>query len=123
MAQQPNLFPNPPESPGPRPPGSVASRARVQSSPGKQNPEISTRPISILARVEVIVRIIVRLYLGLLILVLPWLPFWMQNNLFTYSPFLLTLAGSGFFRGVVSGLGLLGVILAVVEAKNAPELS
>ena len=76
-----------------------------------------------MARVEAIIRILVRLYLGLLVLALPWLPFWSQNNLFTYSPGLLALGASGFFRGVFSGLGLLNVILAVIEAKNAPELS
>ncbi len=76
-----------------------------------------------MARVEAIIRILVRLYLGLLVMALPWLPFWSQNNLFTYSPWLLALGASGFFRGVFSGLGLLNVILATIEAKNAPELS
>ena len=75
-----------------------------------------------MARVEAIVRILVRLYLGLLLLALPWLPFWTQNNLFTYDPLLLTLASSGFVRGIFSGLGLLNIALAVLEAKNAREL-
>ncbi len=98
MAEQPNLFPpNPPDR--------------------------SSIPIHWMARVEAIIRILVRLYLGLLVLALPWLPFWSQNNLFTYSPGLLALGASGFFRGVFSGLGLLNVILAIVEAKNARELS
>lgn len=137
MAQQPNLFPpNPPSQPRqgeaqPRSgeaPGSPCS-SQGQASSGRAylgssgNSEVSTRPIPMLSRVEVIVRIIVRLYLGLLILALPWLPLWTQNNLFTYSPVLLTLSGSGFFRGMVSGLGLLNIILAAIEAKNAPELS
>ncbi len=69
-----------------------------------------------MARVESIVRIVVHLYLGLLVLVLPWLAFWTQNNLFTYDPVLLTLASSGFVRGAVSGLGLLTIALAVLDA-------
>lgn len=117
MAQQPNLFPPNPPGP-PRPPANRAGQPHPS-----QNAELSARPIPILARVEVIVRIIVRLYLGLLVLALPWLPLWTQNNLFTYSPVLLTLADSGFFRGMVSGLGLLNIILAALQAKNAPELS
>ena len=76
-----------------------------------------------MARVEAIIRIVVRLYLGLLVLVLPWLAFWTQNNLFTYDPVLLSLASSGFVRGVVSGLGLLNIGLAVLDAKTARELS
>jgi formate-dependent nitrite reductase membrane component NrfD len=109
MAQQPNLFP--PNSPDARQAG---------TSPES---DVSARPIRWVRRIEAIIRILVRLYLGLLVLVLPWLPFWTQNNLFTYDPILLTLASSGFVRGVISGLGLLGIILAVLEAKNAPELS
>ncbi len=76
-----------------------------------------------MARVEVLIRVVVRLYLGLLVLVLPWLPFWTQNNLFTYSRFLLTISESGFVRGVVSGIGLLNIIIAVVDAKYAKEFS
>ncbi len=76
-----------------------------------------------MARIEAIIRVIVRLYLGLLVFALPWLPFWTQNNLFTYNPLLFTLAASGFVRGLFSGLGLLNIILAVVEAKHARALS
>ena len=65
-----------------------------------------------MARVELVVRIVVQLYLGLLVLVLPWLGFWTQNNIWTYSPILLALGASGFFRGLVSGLGLLNILLA-----------
>ncbi len=75
-----------------------------------------------MTRIEAVIRIIVRLYLGLLVFALPWLPFWTQNNLFTYDPFLLTIANSGFARGLFSGLGVLNVILAVIEARNAAEL-
>lgn len=88
---------------------------------GGSSPEISTRPIPWMTRVEVLVRVIVRLYLGMLVLALPWLPFWTQNNLFTYDPLLLTLASSGFVRGVFSGIGVLNIFLAVIEAKDAPE--
>ncbi len=105
MAQQPDLFPpNPPQA---NPSDGTGARARVP----------------LLRRLEVLVRVLVRLYLGLLVLVLPWLSFWTQNNLFTYSPALLELAGSGFFRGVISGIGLLDIVFAVLEAKNAPEFS
>ena len=110
MAQQPNLFPPNPQD---------AQQA------GDERPAASVRgrtSISWVTRIEVMLRILVRLYLGLLVMALPWLTFWTQNNLFTYDPLLLALAGSGFVRGVVSGLGLLNVVLAVLEAKNAQEL-
>ena len=71
-------------------------------------------------RIELVVRIIVQLYLGLLVFVLPWLAFWTQSNLWSYSPVLLALGASGFVRGFVSGLGLLNITLAVLTAKNTP---
>ena len=115
MARESNLFPpNPPEPPERF---SALGGARVRQTAAERH------QIHWMVRVEAIIRILVRLYLGLLVLVLPWLPFWAQNNLFTYDAVLFTLANNGFVRGVVSGLGLLNVILAVLEAKNARELS
>ena len=68
-----------------------------------------------LRRTELLVRVIVRLYLGLLIIALPWMRFWTENGLFSYSKSTALLAGSGFARGVVSGLGVLNVIIALQE--------
>lgn len=110
MAQQPELFP-----PNPRHSGERDDSRRPDPAP-RSGPHW-------MARVEAIIRIIVRLYLGLLVLVLPWLPFWTQNNLFTYSPLLLPMATSGFIRGMFSGLGLLNIILAVWEVKHSRVLS
>ena len=113
MAQQPNLFP-------PNPPG---EQQAASAPPSGTAPQARSASIPLMARIEAIIRIVVRLYLGLLVLVLPWLAFWTQNNLFTYDPVLLSLASSGFVRGVVSGLGLLNIGLAVLDAKTARELS
>ncbi len=109
MAHQSDLHP-----PNPRDP---QARSRPASSGA------SPHPIHWMARVEVLIRVVVRLYLGLLVLVLPWLPFWTQNNLFTYGQFLLTISENGFVRGVVSGIGLLNIIIAVLDAKYAKEFS
>ena len=106
MAQQPNLFP-------PNP-GDTPSAAPQPGSSGR---------IHWMARIEAIVRILVQLYLGLLVMVLPWLAFWTQNNLWTYSPILLALGSSGFFRGLISGLGFLNVAAAVLDARSARELT
>ena len=106
MAQQPNLFPPNPDDSAP-----IASH---RGAPERMH---------WMTRIEAIVRILVQLYLGLLVLVLPWLAFWTQNNLWTYSPALLALGGSGFFRGTVSGLGLLNIVAAVLDARSARELT
>ncbi len=111
MAQQPNLFPpNPNDNPGARATGSGPTGVGPQR-------------VHWMARIEAIIRILVTLYLGLLVLVLPWLAFWSQNNLWTYSPMLQVLGGSGFFRGAVSGLGLLNIVAAVLDARSARELA
>ena len=112
MAQQRNLFPpNPKETPREE----AARRAAV--APGSPN-----SPIRFLARTEALVRVVVRLYLGLLVTALPWLGVWAQNNLWTYNPALTALAGSGFVRGLVTGLGLLNIWMAVEDARTAREL-
>ncbi len=116
MAQQPDLFP-----PNPHDPNTADRLPKRTGVPGPE--QHISQHIPWMVRVEAIIRILVRLYLGLLVLALPWLPFWTQNNLFTYDSLLLTLASSGFVRGMVSGLGLLNVLMAMLEAKNARELS
>ena len=131
MAQQTDLFPPNPRSDreGENDAGSLPA-SRYAHTRGSAEQRVFARPhgtplpqrISWMARLEVIVRILVRLYLGLLVTALPWLTFWTQNNLFTYDVTVLTLASSGFVRGMVSGLGLLNIFLAIMEAKDAREL-
>ena len=83
MAQQPDLF---------------TSNSRRSRPPDR--PQVSWA-----GRAEAIIRIVVRLYLGLVLIVIPWLTFWTQNNLFTYNSAIFMLANNGFVRGMVSGLG------------------
>ncbi len=106
MAQQP-LFPRNSEDP------------RQEAA---RKAALARGPVRMMARAEALVRVVVRLYLGLLVAALPWLGVWAENNLWTYSPALFGLAGNGFFRGLVSGLGLLNIWLAVADARSAREL-
>ncbi len=111
MQQQPNLFSAEPSAgAGPVPGG----RTTVSAPPPPAHSPW-------LRQIEVWVRIIVQLYLGLLIVVLPWLHFWSDNSLFTYSETIATLAASGFVRGLVSGLGFLNLFLAVREGLRSRQ--
>ena len=115
MAEQPHLFP--PKSPEhPRAGAPATAPPKTAAAPKRQ-------ASNTLIRIETLIRILVRLYLGVIVLVLPWLSFWTQNNLFTYSPVLTWLADSGFVRGLVSGLGLLNIIMAAIEVKRSRLLS
>lgn len=52
---------------------------------------------------------------GLVLLVVPWSPFWDRNYLVTLWPAIAPVTGSNFVRGAVSGLGLINLWAAVAE--------
>jgi hypothetical protein len=109
MTQQPTLFPQgtpgSPQSPDPQPDQPPNGRRR----PPQQAPLW-------LQYIELSVRVVVRLYLGLIIVALPWTHFWTDNRLLLFVPHLASIALSGAARGVVSGLGLLNIWISVSEA-------
>jgi hypothetical protein len=113
MSYQPNLFSS--QAPGNLPP-QIASSA----PPGANTPRPTPRW---LRRLDFFVRVIVRLYLGLIIFVLPWpwLRVWDDNRLLVIIPQLAPLALSGITRGLVSGLGLLNIWIAVHDAIQHKE--
>jgi hypothetical protein len=110
MEHQPNLFSH-------EPPAGTQQEAAKAPAPRPPLPQLPWMSL-----IEIWVSIVVQLYLGLLIFALPWLHFWTENSLFTYSPVLLAFGSSGFVRGAVSGLGLLNVYLACAEAIRARRL-
>jgi hypothetical protein len=58
------------------------------------------------------------LLVGLVLAVIPWTPVWDANYLLQAQPVLRGLFLSGFTRGAVSGLGLVNIVLALVEARD-----
>jgi hypothetical protein len=111
MSHQPNLFSS--QAPGNSPPQLVTS-APQNAKPPRQSPRW-------LHRLDLFVRVIVRLYLGLIILVLPWLHLWDDNHLLVIIPHLAPLVLNGVARGLVSGLGLLNIWIAVHDAIHYKE--
>ena len=104
MLQQPNLFsselPTGPAEPQPAPRPNLQQAAPVW-----------------LQRLELFLRVAVRLYLGVFVLILPWWPrFWDDNPLFHLLPQLGEFAIHGAVRGIVSGFGLLNLWIAFHEA-------
>ena len=74
-----------------------------------------------LIRTEFFVRVMVRLYVGLVVIILPWTHFWIDNRILLYYAPVAKIAFSGITRGLVSGLGLLNVWIALFDAVHEHE--
>jgi hypothetical protein len=102
--------PNSPAAPSP---------TTASSQPGASPQRIP----SWLQQAERFLRVIVRMYLGLLVCCAPWYsPAWDNNPLFvSSSPWLLNFVTQGAVRGLISGLGILNLWIAIREALRGPE--
>jgi hypothetical protein len=70
-----------------------------------------------LERVELFLRVMLRMCIGLAVCYAPWShTFWDQNPIFLQYPGLGSFAASGAVRGLVSGLGLLNLWIAFQDA-------
>jgi len=70
-----------------------------------------------LMRTELYLRVLLRMYIGLAICYAPWSQlFWDQNPLFVQFPTLAIYAANGAVRGIISGLGLLNIWIALQDA-------
>ncbi len=76
-----------------------------------------------LRRFELFLYVVLRIYIGVIVLVLPWTPLWTENHLLNYFPRMSALLLYGAVRGIVSALGLLNLWIAVDEAVHYRESS
>lgn len=118
MSNQPEFISTTmPPSPAPVP-GTVISSASESS--GREEPGADRPPQRIprwLVRTELYLRVLLRMYIGLAICYAPWSQlFWDQNPIFVQFPTLAIYAANGGVRGVISGLGLLNIWIAVQDA-------
>jgi hypothetical protein len=60
--------------------------------------------------------------MGALLLYLPWTSFWEQNYFLSHFPVLIPVLLHPSFRGVVSGLGVVDIILAIgmIGSRSSP---
>src|ERR1700678_3424610 len=106
MPQQSNLFSSTP------PRGST-----VQERPSA--PQRPSRLPLWLRALELYLYVIIRIYIGVIVVVLPWYaPLWADNQLLNYYPRVGTFLMFGAVRGVISGLGLLNLWIALDEALH-----
>ena len=101
---------------GPLPVQPVAVTSVAASGPAQPEDPAPQRIPRWLIRVEMLLRVMLRMYIGLAVCYAPWSPmFWDQNPLFLQFPALGAVAGSGAVRGIVSGLGLLNLFIALQD--------
>ncbi len=65
--------------------------------------------------------IFVCLVIGILLIAAPWTPLWSENSLVMGFPRVREIMMNDFVRGLVSGLGLIDVWLAISEAVRYRE--
>lgn len=118
MSQQPEFSSssmpnNPPSATG-------ATTTSNESASLAAEPVIGAAPQRIphwLVRTELYLRVLLRMYIGLAICYAPWSQlFWDQNPLFVQFPTLAIYAANGAVRGIISGLGLLNIWIALQDA-------
>lgn len=121
MFQQPeSISPSLATSPAPVPAPSDGPASGMGDGPRRA--ESTPRIPRWLERFELVLRVMLRMYIGLAICYAPWSPmFWDQNPLFLQYPGLGVFAASGAVRGLVSGLGLLNLWIAFQDAIRYRE--
>lgn len=56
--------------------------------------------------------------IGVFLVVFPWLDVWESNRAATYASWLADIWGSPYFRGALSGLGLVNIYIAFLEVRR-----
>lgn len=59
--------------------------------------------------------------MGALLLYLPWTTFWEQNYFLSHFPLLMRITLHPSFRGIVSGIGVLDILLAFGLIGSRPS--
>jgi hypothetical protein len=109
MSGQPQLFPNP--EPG------AAHAPTPGTAPSNESTRRST-PVW-LQRLSLFVLVLFCVYLGVLVMVLPWWTrIWDQNMFIQARPRLAAVLYNGAVRGMISGLGLLDIWIGISEAVH-----
>jgi len=118
MSQQPELKSSPLRAtPAPLPEPVV--RRGLASGPVPVRSHPTQRIPRWLERAEMFLRIMLRMYVGLAVCYAPWSHmFWDQNPIFVHFPTLSIYAANGAVRGLVSGLGLLNLWIALRDVVH-----
>lgn len=118
MSQQPEFTSSSmPNDPAPAPGAMINPNEIVPAGQDPVSGQPQQRIPHWLMRTELYLRVLLRMYIGLAICYAPWSQlFWDQNPLFVQFPTLAIYAANGAVRGIISGLGLLNIWIALQDA-------
>ena len=74
-----------------------------------------------LRRISLVTFVMFCVWIGILLVTLPWTRIWTENSLLTSSPMLRAITQNAAVRGAVSGLGFLDIWLGIWEAFRYRE--
>jgi len=125
--QQPGAAPTDGQSAAAKDP-SVPSNVRPFPAPSPVRPSVSVAVVNDdseapppiwLARLMMVVFVAFCVEVGLVLIAVPWLPhLWHENSLLASFPAVRAFIAHDFVRGVVSGIGVLDIWLAIYEAVH-----
>ncbi len=72
-------------------------------------------------RLSLVVFVIFCVWIGMLLVVLPWTPAWTQNNFLVRYPAIRNFLSMNFVRGIASGLGLIDIWVGIWQAVHYRE--
>ena len=64
----------------------------------------------------------ISVWTGILVLVLPWTRLWTENPLLGVAPGLKLLLNLTFIRGMISGVGVVDILMGVADALHYRDL-
>lgn len=97
--------------------GPVATEAQASNALVSPAPSEAPPPIW-MQRLAIISTVIICCWIGFILAALPWLPQWTENSLISDFPNLRWLLGTGFVRGLVTGVGILDLWIGISEAVH-----
>jgi hypothetical protein len=90
--------------------------ANLENLPEQPPAEASAELPVWLQRLSLVVYVVFCMWLGIVMVLLPWSELWSNNGLLAAWPSIRPFLKHGFVRGAISGLGFLDLWLGIAEA-------